>query len=601
MLRIILLTLVALASISAQTGLPVPEFAPLDRATLTLLTKYKIPGLSISIAKDGKLIFARGFGIADTSAGEPVQPDSLFRIASVSKPLTAVGVLKLIEDGKLTLDTKVISYLGLTPTADPRYYDITVRHLLDHSAGFDIFTWGFDPTFPDRATLDSLNIPLPHTRDNVIQFALTNLPLVFAPGTRSAYSNLGFMFLTSVIERASGLPYETYMRQRIFAPLGIARPRIAGSLLTTRVPGEVRYYDGDEAGPSIFPNTPTTVPSTYGTFNLSTFASGGGWLASTPDLVRFLSAFDAGSGLSLLKPETIRLMTARPAFEPASAPSWYALGWTITPTPLGERWDHDGALPGTAAWFFRGLNGYSVAIAANTLPSDDVIIDFFTDVQTMLTDNVLTLTRVPSTDLTATYFPPTGTPALAAAGVVSAASLRPGPVAPGSIVKLFGLNLTGGQIRINNTTVNTLWTADGDLHAAIPASASGPTRVEVFNNGRTSPPITINVQPDAPPALFTTSGNGYGPLAALNQDLTPNSPTNPAAPGSIIVLYATGLNLPTPTVDRQPATILFSGQAPGMAPGIQQINLRLPATLPKGPVQVILTPYQQEATLYINQ
>ena len=124
--------------------------------------------------------------------------------------------------------------------------------------------------------------------------------------------------------------------------------------------------------------------------------------------------------------------------------------------------------------------------------------------------------------------------------------------------------------------------------------------MEVFNNGRVSNPITIDVQASAAPALFTTSGNGYGPLAALNQDLTLNSPSNPAEPGSIIVVYGTGLNRPTATVDRQPATIVFSGQATGMVAGVQQLNLRLPASLPRGQAAVILTPYQQEAVIFIR-
>jgi uncharacterized protein (TIGR03437 family) len=599
MYRILCISLLAATASFAQTGTTVPELASLDRATLQLLGKYKIPGIALSIAKDGKLIYARGFGVADLVSGEPTQPDSLFRIASVSKPLTAVGVLKLVEEGKLALDTKVIPYLGLTARADSRYNDITVRHLLQHSAGFDITKWGFDPTFPDRQTLLALGVSLPHSRNDVIQFALNNLTLAFAPGTREAYSNLGYMFLTNLIERATGQSYEAYMKEKVFHPLNLQRLHIAGSLLSDRRPGEVRYLDSENFDASIFPNTPPQVLSTYGTFNIGTFASGGGWLAAMPDLVRFLSAFDAGSGLSLLKPETVRLMTERPAYTPANATAWYALGWTITRTAQGERWDHDGALPGTSAWFFRSPNGLSVAIAANTLPTDDQIGDFFSDMQLLFETHLLNVNRFPLMDLSATYFP-TNTPRLADAGVVNAASLRPGPVANQSIVKLFGLNLAGAQIRINNTTVDALWAANGELHAAVPANASGPTRVEVFNNGRVSNAITIDVQASAEPALFTISGNGYGPLAALNQDLTLNSPSNPAAPGSIIVVYGTGLNRPTPTVDRQPATILFSGQAPGMIAGVQQMNLRLPSSLPKGQAAVVLTPYQQEAVIFIR-
>ncbi|MCX6613551.1 MAG: serine hydrolase [Acidobacteria bacterium] len=598
MITRILLLLTATIAATAQTGTAVPELAAFDRATLAALQNYKVPGASVAIAKDGKLVYARGFGVADLVSGEPVQPDSLFRIASVSKPITAMAVLKLVEEGKVSLDTKLLPFIGRKATGDPRYNDITVRHLLQHSAGMDIFTWNLDPSFPDRATLDALGANLPPSRGDILEFVLANLPLAFAPGTNYAYSNIGYMFLTDVIEKATGQPYESYMREKILAPLGISRMFVAGSLLSERRPGEVRYWDKDRVDAPIFPNLPAQVPQPYGTFNIRIFESGGGWLASTPDLVRFLTAFDSGSGVSLLKPETSALINQKSSFVAANATAWQGIGWAISRTSTGERWDHDGALPGTAAWVFRGINGVSFAIAANHLPDDEDLIAFFTELQKSLTEAVLTIPRWPTVDQTPSYFPATA-PRIAGAGVVNAASLRPGPVANESIVKVFGLNLGGGQVRVNGATVDTLWSGNGELHVAIPRSASGPTRVEVFNNGLTSNAVTIDVRP-AEPALFTISGTGYGQLAALNQNGTVNSIANPAAAGSIAVLFGTGIAPPAITINRQPAQILYSGQAPGMAPGIQQINVRIPAGLPAGQLQVITTPYQQEATLAIQ-
>lgn len=597
MFKRIFLLLAATIAALAQTGVAVPELAVVDRAVLQVISKYKVPGIAVSIAKDGKLVYARGFGTADLVSGEPTQPDTLFRVASVSKPITAMAVLKLIEDGRISLDTKVLAYIGRVATGDPRYNDITVRHLLQHSGGMDIETWGVDPSFPDRKTLEALGANLPPSRGDVLNFVLANFPLAFAPGTQYAYSNIGYMFLTDVIEKATGQPYEVYMKEKILGPLGITRMSVGGSLLTERRPGEARYWDKDRYDESIFADPAGQVLVPYGTFSLRMFESGGGWVATMPDLVRFLNAFDAGSGLSLLKPETIRLISQRPSYA-GTASTYGGLGWGILSTPAGEIWDHSGGLQGTSAYFFRGVNGVSLAIAANHLPDDDVIEDFFADLQLGLIDQVLSITRWPATDITGTYFPGTA-PRLAEAGVVSAASLRPGPVAPNSIVKLFGQNLTGAQVRVNGAVVDTLWTANGELHVAIPRTASGATRVEVFNNGRTSNAVTIDAKAAAP-ALFTTSGNGYGQAAALNQNGTVNSLANPAAAGSIVVLYATGIAPPTVLIGGKPAQVLYSDQAPGLAPGIMQINVRLPADLASGRQPVVLTPYQQEATIAIR-
>ncbi|MBY0502310.1 MAG: serine hydrolase [Bryobacteraceae bacterium] len=583
-MKTLLLPLIALALLG-QTGPAVPDLALYDQAVTRILTKYQIPGAALSIAKDGRLVYTRGFGVADVETREPVQPDSLFRIASVSKPLTAVGVLKLVEDGKLTLETRVLSYIGRRATADARYNDITVRHLLQHSGGLDLDLWQFDPSFPDRKTLLALGANLPPSRGDVLNFVLTNLPLAFAPGTKYAYSNVGYMFLTEVIEKASGQPYEAYMREKVLAPLGITRMRIAGSLLTERQPGEVRYWDKGRVDTSIFAGLPETVEQPYGTFNIRIFESGGGWLATMPDLVRFLTAFDVGAPNPLLRPETIRLMTERPNFMPATATAWDGLGWGIERTPAGEQWSHSGALQGTLSVVFRGVNGISLALAANHLPDDDVLEALFGDFQAAFV--AANPARWPAGSTFGNYFPGTA-PRIADAGVVNAATLRQGPVAAGSVVRIFGLNLTRGTVRINGAVADTLWTDGGDLNVRVPLSARGNTQFQVDNGGQTSNIVTIAVQPAAP-GIFTVSRNGYGQAAALNQNFTLNSTDRPAAAGTIVVFYATGVGAtPTATVGGQAAQVLYSGQAPGLPLGIAQMNVRLPVGLAAGEWPVVI-------------
>jgi uncharacterized protein (TIGR03437 family) len=570
----------------AQTRAAVPELAAVDQIVQGVIAKYDIPGVAISVAKDGRLVYARGFGVADRETKEAVQPDSLFRVASVSKPLTAMAVLKLVEEGKVSLDTKVLSFVGRQATGDVRYGNITVRHLLQHSGGMDIQTWQVDPSFPDRKTLLALGVNLPPTRAQVLDFTIANFPLAFDPGAGYAYSNIGYMMLTEVIEKASGMAYEAYMKEKIFAPMGIVRMGIGGSLITERRAGEVRYWDRERMDESIFPGTDEKVLLPYGTFNLRIFESGGGWVASMPDLVRFLTAFDANSTYSFLRPETVRLINQRPASVAADAPYYNGLGWQILKTPLGERWDHDGALQGTSAWYFRGINGISVALAANTLPDDEVIVAFLTDISEGLFNALLGVEKWPTGNRFSTYFPGEA-PRIADAGVVNAASLRPGPVAAGSVVKIFGVNLKGGSVRVNGAVLNTLWQADGELYVQVPRNASGATRFEVFNNGVSSNTVTVDVTNDAP-GLFTRSGNGYGQAACFNQDGSVNTPETPARAGSIVTLIVTGTSQPAVLVGGKPAAVLFTGQTIGLSAGMVQVAVRLPSDLPAGKLPVLI-------------
>lgn len=124
-----------------RTGQFVPELEPYDRIVARIMRVHRIPGAAVAVARDGRLVYARGFGMADRLREVPVQPDSLFRIASLSKPITAVAVLKLVEDGRLKLDARVfqdlLSGIEPHPPKDPRMNEITVRDLLRHSGGFD--------------------------------------------------------------------------------------------------------------------------------------------------------------------------------------------------------------------------------------------------------------------------------------------------------------------------------------------------------------------------------------------------------------------------------------------------------------------------------
>ena len=164
-----------------------------------------------------------------------MKADSLFRIASISKSFTAVAVLKLVEEGKLSLDAKAFPLLGIQPAVqsfvdpEPRLRQITVRQLLQHTGGWDR-DQSFDPMFRSERIARANLTPPPASSVAVIRYMLSR-QLDFDPGARHAYSNFGYCVLGRLIEKVTGQKYEAYVREKILAPIGIA-VRIIGILLS---------------------------------------------------------------------------------------------------------------------------------------------------------------------------------------------------------------------------------------------------------------------------------------------------------------------------------------------------------------------------------
>lgn len=341
------------------TGRAVPELRAFDEAVRSLMAEHGLPGASLAVARDERLVLARGYGWADTTAREPVRPDHRFRIASVSKPVTAAAVLKLVEEGRLRLDDRAFAILDrIEPPAgssvDPRIRAITVRQLLRHRAGFDR-TGGLDPTLMPGRVAQELGVALPLEVEQVIRY-MRGRPLDFDPGTRTDYSNFGYAVLGRIVEAVTGRPYEAYVREAVLEPAGATGMELGRSFPADRPEDEVAYYHPPPPGlvPAVPPDT-GMVPLPDGGFYLSLMDAHGGWIASAPDLLRFLTAVDGSPGRpDVLSAATVRTMVARPDGAPAET-AYYAMGWDVRPATdeRPEAWWHAGDLPGTTALLMR--------------------------------------------------------------------------------------------------------------------------------------------------------------------------------------------------------------------------------------------------------
>jgi len=342
------------------------------------MIRLDTPGGVLAVVKDRRLVYARGYGWADGERRLLVEPDSLFRIASVSKPITAVAVLKLVEQGKLALEARPFDLLELQrlvpagKNLDERWKQITVRHLLQHAGGWDREK-SFDPMFRAAEIAKELGTPAPATAHDVIRYMLGQ-SLDFSPGARYAYSNFGYCLLGRVIEGATGQPYERYVSQTVLRPIGITRMKIGASLEGKQAEGEVRYYmpDATSAAP-VFPDVAGPVPWPYGAFHLEAMDAHGGWIGSAIDLARFVTALDDFKQSPLLKEESLRLMIAPPEPPASRKPdgslndAFYGCGWMIR--PVGKEgavnfW-HTGSLPGTYSLLVRRSDGVSFAALFN--------------------------------------------------------------------------------------------------------------------------------------------------------------------------------------------------------------------------------------------
>lgn len=343
-----------------------PELQPIDSMVNRVMRSLRLEGATVALVKDERLVYAKGFGMADKLSQEKVEPYHRFRIGSVSKLITAIAVLKLVDDGKLSLDDFVFGENGVlkggpyAKVSNRNVYRIKVKHLLNHTAGWSLITYG-DPMFIPHKIHKMDNVSYPIEFDDVVRFVLTR-HLPYRPGTRFNYSNFGYCLLGRVIESVTDEDYEEWVNDNILMPNGIRNMEIAGNFEDDRLENEVKYYDYSVDNEQLsFTGSGEMAYKPYGADDIEMLGPAGGWIANSIDLMRVLVMVDGYSKRyeDILSDELIDKMVN--GVGGVSRP----LGWRSV---RGEHWWRTGTLSGTSALLTRDLNGYSWVIVSNTTP-----------------------------------------------------------------------------------------------------------------------------------------------------------------------------------------------------------------------------------------
>ena len=333
------------------------NFNTLDNAIESLRNQYSAPGFQVAIVKDERLVYANGYGKADLQNQEDVTDASVFRVASVSKPITVIAILKLVQDGVLNLSDTVFGVNGLlendfgTPPYGNNIELITVKHLLDHTSG-----WTNDPFDPMFANIT-------WTQKQVIDDMLNNRPLVTQPGETYYYSNFGYLVLGRIVEKVTGSAYDTYLKQDILSPAGISTMEIANNSITEKWPNEVEYFSQENFNP-------------YTQMNTHRMDSHGGWVSNAKDLARLLVLVDGGNKVADILDSS-----------------------TLSNSYIGfNDWWFAGSLPGTSTVVGKMGSGYQYIILTNTRPATD-IFEIITDMQALMQSRIESRSSWPNYDL----------------------------------------------------------------------------------------------------------------------------------------------------------------------------------------------------------
>lgn len=336
------------------TGAQVAELASVDAAMVAYMRQYDVPGGVVAVARDGRLVHARGYGFTDRSGATPIVPDQIMRWGSVSKPIAGLAAMTLVEDGTLALDDLPFQTMpGLIPlpgeTPDARIAGITLQNLMDHAGG-----WDDARAVDDRLWIEGVNQDGVRDQAQLIRYGL-GVPLDHDPGTTYAYSNYATQVVAEYIASVTGMDFETWVQQNLFAPLGVTGPRF-GSGDPAQETAQPTYHDRSGAA--------VTVP----VLDQIYAGASGAWIGRSMDLMRLLNAIDGRNGPALFQSTTMEAFATRPdAIWPGSG-YFYTNFMEFAPRGDDLDWYHTGLPRGGLARFWRRADGTTWIVILNRSP-----------------------------------------------------------------------------------------------------------------------------------------------------------------------------------------------------------------------------------------
>ncbi|MFL5529595.1 MAG: serine hydrolase domain-containing protein [Gemmatimonadaceae bacterium] len=317
------------------------------------MSKQHIPGLSLAVVQDGKVVKSKAYGLANMELNVRATPGTVYQIQSITKSFVACGIMLLVEDGKIGLDDKITKYLNGLPQA---WSDVTVRQMLTHTSGI--------PSFVQDQGGGAAIVAFAQKTDSseqIIRWAAAR-PLKFAPGEGRKYSSTGYHLLGMIIEKVSGKPWGQFLRDRIFTPLGMTSTRVYSQfdIIPNRAAGYNHFGDVPVNG-LIF--TPAIMES-----------AAGGLVSTVEDMAKWEIALEQGK---ILKASTLAQMAMpiklkNDSIVQESDGTRYGLGWDL-PTWQGHRvMAHGGDhVTGFTAIFARFIDDkVAVIVLTNLMPFD---------------------------------------------------------------------------------------------------------------------------------------------------------------------------------------------------------------------------------------
>jgi CubicO group peptidase (beta-lactamase class C family) len=308
-----------------QNSLATEKRAEIEKAVSSFMSANGVPGIGVAVVLEGEPVWSAGFGMSDLEDSAPATSSTLFRLGSISKPITALAVLQLWERGKLDLDTPVQKYCPAFPQKE---WPITTRELLGHLGGIRHYSSDGKGDIPEDSARHFASM-----EESLQIFAAD--PLVAKPGTKFNYSTYGYTLLGCVLEGATSQKYVDFVRENIFKPAGMAQTQADDFFAV--IPHRTRWYHKDKSG----------AVRNAGVLDSSYKIPGGGLISSADDMARFEAAILADK---LLKRTTRDVMWT--VLQPTEGkPSHYALGWFVAEKFGLRTAGHTGGQQGTDTAF----------------------------------------------------------------------------------------------------------------------------------------------------------------------------------------------------------------------------------------------------------